>query len=161
MHGFKELSLRIVSLGIVCMGTFIRNTSLASLRVGSFAWEISFGILRFETSVWKLSIDNLRLGPFMYYINHISYGIIMAYLWSSLVFWIIWHIILYCNACTCSYISLYYIASYIWLCCLIHGTVVASHVLGYSSFDLIYVRDIIHFYNWPFFPNNMAYHAVL
>ena len=63
VHGFKELSLRIVSLGIVCMGTFIRNTSLASLRVGSFAWEISFGILRFETSVWKLSVDNLRLGP--------------------------------------------------------------------------------------------------
>ena len=94
VYGFKELSLRIVSLGIVCMGTFIRNTSLASLRVGSFAWELSFGILRFETSVWKLSIDNLRLGPFIYYINHISYGIIMAYLWSSLV-WIIWHII-YC-----------------------------------------------------------------
>ena len=58
VHGFKE-----VSLGIVCMRTFIRNTSLASFRVGSFAWELSFGILRFETFVWNLSVDSLRLGP--------------------------------------------------------------------------------------------------
>ena len=58
VHGFKE-----VSLGIVCMSTFIRNTSLAGFRVGSFAWELSFGILRFETFVWNLSVDSLRLGP--------------------------------------------------------------------------------------------------
>ena len=67
------------------------------------------------------------------------------YVWLSLS-GIIWHIISYCNLCT--YCILHYIAYHIWLCCIIHGIAVASHVLGYDSFGIIYQSGENHLSLW-------------
>ena len=142
--------IRNIDLGLTC-SCF---TSLVISYIDVVAHHLAF--------YFKLLLRyHIVLYGIFYPLYCIPCEIIMAYLWSSFV-WRIWHIILYCNAWTSSYISLYYIAYCSWLCCLIHGIVVASHVLGYYSFDIIYyVRDIIHLYRWPLFPNNIAYHAVL
>ena len=142
--------IRNIDLGLTCS---------CSTSLGNIYWDLVAYHMAFHFK--PLFRSHIVSHGLFYALYCILCQIIMAHLWLSLL-GIISHIIWYCISGTYCDIILYYTAYNIWTCCIINGTVVASHVLGYYSSDIIIIVGSIIFYcGWLLFSSITAYDVVL